>query len=267
MKKCYFKIIVPNYNNGVWVGRCLDSILNQTFDDFKLIIVDDCSDDELAKFNIKFAASKDKDRVIPIFSKEKLWNGGARNVGIRLNIPSEYTIFVDSDDCLHDKECLKDLHDFIEANNKPDCVRLQYDIEYDGGKNCEVRLDDDTPEKLVHSNFCACWAKAIKSDLIPLFPENTLMEDAVQHIKQCDKLSRVVVFNRPQVFYHHNRNNKNSCSIEANQNLQQSKWKSSMFRYMADLLDLKCEHDYCEDERIKRKNACYENIKKGVYWQ
>lgn len=267
MNKTYFKIIVPNYNNGEWVGRCLNSILDQTFDDFKLVVIDDCSTEITAIEAIKMAASKDKDRVIPIFSKEKLWNGGARNIGIRLNIPSEYTIFVDSDDCLHDKECLKDLHDFIESNNKPDCVRIQYDIEYDGNKNCVVRLDDGTIERLVHSIFVACWTKVIKSDLIVPFPENTLMEDVVQHIAQCDKIKEVAVFNRPQVFYHHNRNNKNSCSIEANQNCQKGKWQSSMYRHMADLLELECEHDCCEEERKKRADACLENIKKGVYWQ
>lgn len=267
MRKTYFKIIVPNYNNGEWIGRCLNSVLNQTFDDYKMVVVDDCSDEMSAKAVIKLAASLDKDRVIPIFSKGKVWNGGARNIGIRLNIPSEYTIFVDSDDCLHDDNALQDLHDFIETNNKPDCVRIQYDIEHKGDRACVVRLDDDTPEKLVHSIFVACWTKVIKTNLIVPFPDNTLMEDVVQHIRQCDKLSNVVVFNRPQVFYHHNRNNSNSCSIEKNQDCQNGKWQSSMFRYMADLLDLKCEHDYCEDERAKRKNACYENIKKGVYWQ
>lgn len=267
MKKTYFKIIIPNYNNFEWVGRCLKSIQNQTFTDYKLIIVDDCSDEFGVEAIIELAAAFDKERVIPIFSKEKLWNGGARNIGIRLNIPSEYTIFVDSDDCLKDENCLKDLHDFIEANGKPDCIRIQYDIEYEGDKNFVVRLDDNIPEKLVHSIFVACWTKVIKTKLVELFPENTLMEDVVQHIKQCDRLNSVVVFNRPQVFYHHNRNNKNSCSIQENQNCQKGKWQSSMFRYMADLLEIKCEHDYCEKEREKRKNICYENIKKGVYWQ
>lgn len=267
MKKVFFKIIVPNYNNAEWVGRCLLSITKQTFKDWKLIVVDDKSDDGYAKDTICAISATDKERIIPIFSKKKLWNGGARNVGINTNIPSEYTVFVDSDDCLKDENCLQDLHDFIVRKNMPDCVRIQYDIEYDGDKNCTVRLDDDTLEKLTHSIFVACWTKVIKTSLIMPFPENTLMEDAVQHIAQCDKLKEVVVFNRPQVFYHHNRNNKNSCSIEANQNCQKGKWQSSMYRHMADLLELECEHDYCEEERKKRANACLENIKKGVYWQ
>ena len=264
--KTFFKIIVPNYNNEQWLGRCLESIFSQTFEDWKLIVIDDCSTDN-SRGIIEHFASKDKDRIIPIFSEVKLFNGGARNIGIRTPIKSEYTVFVDSDDCLKDENCLKDLHDFIIENKKPDCIRIQYEIEHHGDKNCVVRLDDDTLEKLTHSIFVACWTKVIKTDSIVPFPENTLMEDVVQHIRQCDRLKNVVVFNRPEVFYHHNRNNKNSCSIDSNMDTQNGKWQSSMFRYMADLLDLECEHSYCEEERIKRKNACYENIKKGVYWQ
>lgn len=266
MQKCFFKIIVPNYNNFKWLDRCLLSISQQSFVDWQCIVVDDNSDEFGVPAILELAQAKDR-RFTIIKSDKKLWNGGARNVGIKFEIPSEYTIFVDSDDCLKDENALQDLHDFIEANNKPDCVRIQYDIEYEGDKNLVVRLDDDTPEKLVHSIFVACWTKVIKSDLIVPFPENTLMEDVVQHIAQCDKLNNVVVFNRPQVFYHYNRNNSNSCSIEQNQDCQNGKWQSSMFRYMADLLDLECKHEYCEEERIKRKNACYENIMKGKYWQ
>lgn len=73
------------------------------------------------------------------------------------------------------------------------------------------------------------------------------MEDVVQHIKQCDKINTIVSCNSPIVVW--NRNNSNSCSKEENQNLQKGKWQSSMYRYAADLMDLECKHDYCEEHR------------------
>jgi len=264
MQKCFFKIIVPNYNNLKWLDRCLLSIMQQSFVDWQCVVVDDDSDEFGVTPILEIAQAKDR-RFTIIKSDKKLWNGGARNVGIRFGIPSEYTVFVDSDDCLKDKDALKDLYNFIVKNNSPDCIRIQYEMEYDGNKLSQIRLEDNNPKDLVHSIFVACWTKVIKSELVQLFPENTLMEDVVQHIKQCDKIESVALF--PRIFYHHNRNNENSCSIEQNQNLQNGKWQSSMFRYMADLLDLEVEHDYCEEERIKRKIACYENIMKGKYWQ
>ena len=45
MEKVFFKIIIPNYNNIQFIKECLDSILNQTFTDYKIVIVDDQSTD------------------------------------------------------------------------------------------------------------------------------------------------------------------------------------------------------------------------------
>lgn len=44
----FFKIIIPNYNNGKYISACLESILNQTFKSFSVIIIDDVSDDNSA---------------------------------------------------------------------------------------------------------------------------------------------------------------------------------------------------------------------------
>lgn len=40
-----FSIIIPNYNSEKWIEKCLDSVLNQTFKDYEIIIVDDKSTD------------------------------------------------------------------------------------------------------------------------------------------------------------------------------------------------------------------------------
>lgn len=45
-KKAFFKIVVPNYNNFSCINKCLDSILNQTFQDWFCVVVDDLSTDE-----------------------------------------------------------------------------------------------------------------------------------------------------------------------------------------------------------------------------
>ena len=265
----FFKIVMPNYNNAEWLDKSIGSVLNQTFVDYHFIFVDDCStDDSLTKAQKMMLQNRDM-HTSWTETFEKRWNGGSRNVGIHYNYPldeSRYTLFLDSDDWFHDDKVLQDLHDFIVDHDYPDCVRLPYDIVYDGDKRVNVMLDDDTIEKLVHSKFVACWTKCVKSDLVPLFPENTLMEDAAQHIKQCDVISSLEVFTeRP--LYTHNRNNANSCSIEKNHDLQNSKWKSSMYRHMADLLELEVKHSYCEEERQKRAEKCLENIKNDRFIQ
>lgn len=194
----------------------------------------------------------------------KLWNGGARNLGLKEPLASEYTLFLDSDDWFVDRQVFDKLNSFIVEHNYPDCIRLPYICRI-GEKEMPVMLNDSTADQLVASCFVACWTKCIRSDLIPLFPENTLMEDVVHHIAQCDVLDSIIPFSEPVIVW--NRNNTNSCSRQENQNCQQGKWQSSMYRYMADLLELELTHGYAKDEKKKRADACLKNIKADKYIQ
>jgi glycosyltransferase involved in cell wall biosynthesis len=259
----FFKIIVPNYNNAGWLDKCLGSVKNQTYHDYGLVFVDDCSTDDSRDKAEKIAEGWMN--ALLRYPHEKRYNGGSRNLGLEYYTDAKYTLFLDSDDWFVDENVLQDLHDFIVEKNYPECIRLPYSFEYDLVKTGNVYLCDNTPEMLVKSCFVACWTKCIKSGLIQPFPENTLMEDVVQHIKQCDAINEVVPFTRPVVV--HNRNNTNSITREGNQDLKRGKWQSSMFRYMADLLDMKLMHDYCEKVRQHRIEVCLKNIKNDVYTQ
>lgn len=253
---------MPNYNNVEWLEKSVNSLLKQTFTDYMLVFIDDVSTDK----SVDVASEIIGDDGIVFCLSNKKWNGGSRNIGLLVDgFDSKYTLFLDSDDWFIDNNVLQDLHDFIIDNGRPDCVRLPYIAEYDGDKTLEMMLNESSPEKLVESIFVACWTKCVKSELVQPFPENTLMEDVVQHIKQCDVIKTVEPFYRPVVIY--NRNNANSCSTEQNQDLQNGKWQSSMFRYMADLLDLELKHDYCIKQRDWRADICLNNIKNGKYTQ
>ncbi len=87
-------IIVPVYNTGKYLRRCLDSILAQTFEDFEIICVDDHSTDDSCEI-IKEYAQKDR-RVVELENPEK-GVCSARNFGID-NARGEYIGFIDSDD-------------------------------------------------------------------------------------------------------------------------------------------------------------------------
>lgn len=87
-------IIVPAYNTGEAIRKCIDSIISQTFPDWELIIVDDGSKDATPAIIDEYARKDGRIRAIHIP------NGGvsnARNVGIE-QAKGEYVMFVDSDD-------------------------------------------------------------------------------------------------------------------------------------------------------------------------
>jgi len=91
-------VIIPMYNSEKYIAECLNSILVQTFQNFEVIVVDDCSTDnsvEIAKsYEEKF------DGRLKIFKTKKNSNGGGyvpRNLGLNLSC-GKYIFFVDSDD-------------------------------------------------------------------------------------------------------------------------------------------------------------------------
>ena len=87
-------IIVPIYNVQDYLERCVYSIVNQTYSDLEIILVDDGSKDNCSKICDKWAS---KDHRIVVIHKQ---NGGlsdARNAGLRI-AKGQYVMFVDSDD-------------------------------------------------------------------------------------------------------------------------------------------------------------------------
>ena len=90
-----FSVIVPVYNVEKYLANCLDSILNQTYDDFEIIVVNDGSPDNSQQIIDEYA--KKHPSKIKAYIKE---NGGlsdARNFGIE-RATGEYLVFIDSDD-------------------------------------------------------------------------------------------------------------------------------------------------------------------------
>lgn len=262
MEKVFFKIIIPNFNSEEWIEKCINSILSQSFTDYKIIIIDDMSTDNSLDIIKNFTRNTDK--ICLLESDKKLWNGGARNAGIHIgeiiNVRSQYILFVDDDDWINSNDCLQKIYETITKNNYPDCVRLSYYYLKDNVK-LAVELNQNTPKDLVNSVYIAPWTKCIKSDLVVDFPENTLIEDVAQHIAQCDNIETIAVCDTPIIVW--NRNNKQSTSLEENKHFYNGKRISSVYRNIADLMDLQCKHDYCEEHR-KWRIECYKNmIKEG----
>lgn len=266
----YFGIIIPNYNNEDYIEKCVNSILMQTFTDFKILMIDDCSTDNsleiMRKLERKDLHNDLGRRVFYLPLDHKAFNGGTRNEGIndvKNYSGAKYIMFLDSDDWFIDENVLQDIYDTIQKNNEPDCVRLSY-MYHKNGTDTPIILNETSVEDMVKNVNVACWLKVVKAKLVePVFPENTLMEDVIYHIKQCDKIESVVPLGRPAIVW--NRDNVNSCS--QNRTLQNNKWTSSMYRYIADLIETRCEHEYCNNEASERLSSALRNLRAGIMSQ
>ena len=92
-------IIIPMYNVEKFIGECLDSILAQTFDDYELIVVDDCSTDNSAKI-VESYVPKFGGRLQLVLSKVNSSGAGVpRNTGFKM-ARGEYVYFMDADDAI-----------------------------------------------------------------------------------------------------------------------------------------------------------------------
>ena len=87
-------IIVPVYNTEQYLSRCVDSILNQSFSDFDLQLIDDGSRDSSGAICDEYTA---KDSRVRVFHKENGGVSSARNLGLK-EAKGEWVCFVDSDD-------------------------------------------------------------------------------------------------------------------------------------------------------------------------
>ena len=99
-------IITPSYNSSKFIIDCIASVFSQTYKNWEMIIVDDCSKDN-SKEIIKELAAKDK-RIKPIFLEKNVGAAKARNVAIR-QAKGKYVAFLDSDDLWNPKKLEKQL--------------------------------------------------------------------------------------------------------------------------------------------------------------
>lgn len=139
MQKPKFSIIMPAYNDEEFVGEAIESVLNQTYQSFELVVVDDGSTDGTPAVLSKF---KEHPKVKIVRQK----NGGtaaARNTGLRL-VSGEYIGFLDSDD-FYSPERLEAINSYLEENQNAHCVATNVAI-WDGEKLLDPIMRDESGE-------------------------------------------------------------------------------------------------------------------------
>ena len=133
-------IIVPVYGVEEYIVKCIDSLVNQTYKDIEIIVVDDGTKDN----SIKLIEDNFNDKRIKIYHKKNGGLASARNYGIT-KATSEYLFFVDSDDYI-DKNCLKEMYETIKKD-KSNLVICDYYKLYEDGKKEHIPIIPHYDEK------------------------------------------------------------------------------------------------------------------------
>lgn len=181
-------IIIPAYNIEYYIGRCLDSLLNQTYEDLEIIVVDDGSTDNTLSIIKEYC---NKDNRITVIHKENEGVSVARLTGMK-KAKGEYVGFVDGDDIVE-----QDMFEFLMNNAKKynaDISHCGYvmdfpdghsDYYYNTGKiivqNNQRGLKDLLEGKYIEPGL---WNKIYKKKLIDSFISNhNIMDYTIKNLE------------------------------------------------------------------------------------
>lgn len=205
---CKISVVVPVYNCEKTLSECLKSILNQTFNDFELIIVNDGSPDGSDAVCREFA---EKDTRIKYIRRENGGLASVRNLGLS-EAKGEYLCFVDSDDYI-DKDALEFMYGTAEKNQS-DIVLCGYFIE--NGKSCEKNncrnaelggtdLNSYMVELKSKNLIDPAWNKLYRLSFLKktgvLFPVGEYYEDTYFNLRLLEFGPKVSI--RTECFYHY----------------------------------------------------------------
>lgn len=194
-------VIVPVYKVEKYICECIESIINQTYKNLEIILIDDESPDNSGIICDEYAKKDPRLKVI----HQK--NGGlsdARNSGLKI-MTGEFLMFVDSDDYIT-KDCIEKLYE-LSIHYNADLViggTEKFDDEtkkviwstYDNSDNISV-LDKEAAMKDMFENGCASWARLYRSEIHKdiLFPVGEINEDEAIVLHLLEQCHRVIKTN------------------------------------------------------------------------
>ncbi len=149
-------IIVPIYNVEQYLEECVNSILNQTYNNIEILLVDDCATDKSGDIAKQF---EEKDSRCKYIKREK--NGGlsaARNTGIK-NATGDFLCFIDSDDWISD-DYVQSMLELAKKDNSEIVVCDYYmvieDRYEDGNSLIQINNNSTKEEKIAYIRNHAC---------------------------------------------------------------------------------------------------------------
>ena len=189
-------VIVPVYNVEKYLDKCLNSIVNQTYKNIEIIVIDDGSTDECG---IKCDEWQRRDNRIKVIHQENKGLSETRNTGIK-NATGKYISFVDSDDYV-DSQFIEKLYNTLRKTNS-DISVCNY-VHIKENKNVILTVTGNIKEysnteaiiEFLNENdiYNYLWNKLFKKDLFIeiSFPEERVFEDIRTTYKLIAKSKKV----------------------------------------------------------------------------
>lgn len=201
-------VIIPVYNVAQYLRQCLDSVINQTYTDLQIILVDDGSTDESGAICDQYAA---KDSRVEVYHRENKNVGAVLNFGLSV-AKGEYIAQVDSDDALHPRMYEILYNEAQKYNADMTCCKWSFNenevLELDVS-NPSVTQFDFSKEfgKFYWKVHVYRWNKLYKKELFNdlTYPEGHVYEDEYIH-RIAFYCQKAVLVDLPLYFYRQREN-------------------------------------------------------------
>ena len=206
-------IIIPIYNCENYVKNCINSLLEQTYSNIEILLIDDGSTDNSYEVCKKFSM---KDNRIKVFHKENGGVSSARNFGIKVST-GEYISFIDSDDWVDERYCeillngIKKEADLsvVGFNQTKEVKKIT--VSYDD--NYEVLNTNEAYRYIFREfNFFGFpWNKLYKKSIIELLGDKPFdedihaCEDTLFNSRYLTKCSNNIVYNKSHLYCYYQR--------------------------------------------------------------
>lgn len=281
VSKPLISVIVPIWNVEKYLDKCVESIINQSYTNLEIILVDDESPDNCPKMCDEWAK---KDSRIKVIHKKNGGVSSARNDGIDKS-NGEYVSFVDSDDYI-EKDYIKDMYNkLIETNSKYICCGFNK-IYHNGREmiNSDGRVIEFSQNEYikallnVQNGYGFVHMKLIAKEVIGnvrFATDLVVGEDALFNVKICSNIEKAIVYNKALYNYRISLNsavrkyddnyvNKYTDSMMKMKNYIEKKYSfnqeiiTNIYNYIAYHLLLICVN-YCYHPQNAQK---YKSLKK-----
>lgn len=232
VQKIEISIIIPVYNAEKYIGRCIESIQKQSFSNFEVILVNDCSQDNSVEIIRKYMQGDERIKLI-----DKLQNEGsmlARETGYK-KAQGHYVIFNDADDALIDN-ALQLLYNKISSTEADIVLAGCYYITDGGSKRFIPRgpvgeIDTETAQKMLLTQqlktyLCgAIYKQKLFNTAYESFKHLTICEDRMLLIQILENSKKIIVINDPVFLYYQN------MASSSQSNFNDRKLHYAMFAY------------------------------------
>lgn len=247
----FFSIIIPVYNAERYIEDCLNSILNQSFQDFEIILVNDGSTDNSGKICDSYSL---ENSCIKVIHKTNSGTAGARNSGLKI-AKGEYLWFVDSDDLITEN-ALSDLEKLLKEYENISILNFTK-IDF---KDPELKtLTIGFPERIntlvkntensidgMPSNVCfSIYNRSFLLDKNLRFEEDNVFEDEFFNLKLYTNYSFNFLNTNFPLYLYRRREEENKTSLKDSKSLyEKCLSKIKLFQYVSQIKENKTNHNF-----------------------